>query len=605
MAKDQSSTIYPVIPPAIQMVLDGFEGRSDAFTFMDVYSALCTARADLTNPTPEENAGAWAEVLAFGLTGTDHNEKPWGTYYGPIGSMTDADGNISYFPDITHADETIVEHWIARSRSVKSSVLIARYADLVWDLSKLIANRRKEVEFARMAIDAYLRLATDEKRDLHDSFNAIDRAMSLAIQLKDDERREAVRATLLLLHKRALTEESLWWKAYDILEKQPRSRVTELERDQLIADLECILSRVADTSDKANFDPHAVESLADRLIQHYRRAGKPEEVKRLHKAVGEAFEYFGSMGDAMLAAAVLQTSMDAYKQAGLIDDANRILRLIERANVEAASLMTKIETTQEISADELESVLSRIVTNSKQDTFERIGIEFMANKASLEDEIKESAKRAPLGALIPKTMLKGDRVVAQIGALEDDPLGHLIHNANFMLDYSTPWLGWALDRARSAHKLEAGDFVAWANSAGLFGDGRLLQEGVAAWIAGDHVKTVHTLIPQIELAFRTLVGQCGRPTTKAHPKMREARMVITMGEILFDEQTPVALGPHGVNLVLHFRALYSDPRGKNLRNDMAHGALSIDAMRPELSGWLIHSLILLGAWYEKPEPADD
>src|SRR5216683_4506747 len=146
-----------VIPPSIQAVIDGFEGRVDVYTCMDVSSALKAARTELKNPTAEENQGAWADVLAFALAaGTEHNEKPWDTYFGPMGSGTRENGEIVYFPDVRQADAGILDHWKERARAVKSPILRGRYNDLVWDMAKLLAGERRQVEFARSAIHAYL-----------------------------------------------------------------------------------------------------------------------------------------------------------------------------------------------------------------------------------------------------------------------------------------------------------------------------------------------------------------------------------------------------------------------------------------------------------------
>jgi hypothetical protein len=120
---------------------------------------------------------------------------------------------------------------------------------------------------------------------------------------------------------------------------------------------------------------------------------------------------------------------------------------------------------------------------------------------------------------------------------------------------NTPWLGWAVARAQERHFITTEDIAAWANRTGLFGDGLLLREGLAAWMSEDHLKAAHILVPQVEAGFRTLTGRCGRPTTKAHPQMNQARMVITMGEILFNEETAQALGQHSSDVVLHFRAV--------------------------------------------------
>ena len=47
--------------------------------------------------------------------------------------------------------------------------------------------------------------------------------------------------------------------------------VTDAERQQLVADLEELVLRFGDGTKPENFDPHAVEAAANRLIKYYTR----------------------------------------------------------------------------------------------------------------------------------------------------------------------------------------------------------------------------------------------------------------------------------------------------------------------------------------------
>ena len=79
------------------------------------------------------------------------------------------------------------------------------------------------------------------------------------------------------------------------------------ERQQLIADLEDLVLHFGDTSKPESFNPHEVQDAAKRLIRHYMRLRRPDDVKRLNEVIARGFEHFAGLGDAMLAAVVLQT----------------------------------------------------------------------------------------------------------------------------------------------------------------------------------------------------------------------------------------------------------------------------------------------------------
>lgn len=120
---------------------------------------------------------------------------------------------------------------------------------------------------------------------------------------------------------------------------------------------------------------------------------------------------------------------------------------------------------------------------------------------------------------------------------------------------------------------------------------------------GLDLKAAHILIPQIEAAFRNMLSRLGQTTTKPHKQMRQARMVMTLGDLLFHTDTATNLGTNGPALILYLRCLYADPRGHNWRNDLAHGLLGPDRIDRAMMLWVFHTLLLLGLWLE-PRPAE-
>ena len=78
-----------------------------------------------------------------------------------------------------------------------------------------------------------------------------------------------------------------------------------------------------------------------------------------------------------------------------------------------------------------------------------------------------------------------------------------------------------------------------------------------------------------------------------------------MGDMLHAPAIIEALGP---DTALHLQTLYTDPRGFNLRNDLAHGLLAADRMSLSVASRVLHTLLVLGIWRElansrrKPAP---
>jgi lysyl-tRNA synthetase class 1 len=585
-----------IVPPAIEEIVRRFDVAKEPLNVGRVQDEIGKARGELKEPTPEQNLGAWAEHLAFGLSERHAGKSPWGTYFAPLGTAVDKDGKEHYFPDIAGTPPTVLLHWAMRARTLTNPVLKARYADLVWDMTPAMSGARRDPDMARLAIDAYIVSSSAPYRsEIYFRFAAVERALELAILLSDANRIDAARSSLMALHRESMkTKEGHWWRAFDRLMQEKRARVTDDEKKEMIGDLEQIVQKHSDPTPE-NFDPHITEMIAQRLIKYYSGQYQNDDVKRLYTVIAKTSENFAGLSDAMLASAVLQTAVDAYRNAGLQEDSARVRILMQQKIIESQKQMAPVGGEVTIKKDDVEKFLESVILPDLGQTFVRLAVEFLPKRSDLEQAVKKTLEEAPLMARITQKIMADDRVAAIVGSVEDDPYGRLFQQAKFTYSFSHLWLREAFHRAIEKHSLVPEHFVGWANRHGLFQDTGLLLHGVRAWFEGDPVKAVHVLVPQIEHALRTIAGQLGKPVTKAHPRVRGASVAINMGDILNSDEIAEYLGP---DLTFYFLSLYADPRGLNLRNEVAHGLIDAESMHDHIVRLLIHSLLVLGLWKE-------
>ncbi len=275
-----SPAVSIVVPPTIEEVILKFDQADTTVDEPAIKGELVKVRNAMVDPTDAENTGAWAEVLAFALASDARHYSPWKTYFGPMGSKTFEDGRQEHFPDIAGTPPEVINHWGSRARNAKHPVLKARYADLVWDMSRAIADVAPDPEMGRIAIDAYL-ASIDLRPEVHGAFKSAIRALDLAQMLRDTSRIEAARKALLQIHRKTVESlEGLWWKAFDRLIDDKHAGLTGDEANQLVADLEALLTRFSNTADPKQFDPHLAEGAAKRLATYYRKLKKPEDTFR-------------------------------------------------------------------------------------------------------------------------------------------------------------------------------------------------------------------------------------------------------------------------------------------------------------------------------------
>ena len=117
----------------------------------------------------------------------------------------------------------------------------------------------------------------------------------------------------------------------------------------------------------------------------------------------------------------------------------------------------------------------------------------------------------------------------------------------------------------------------------------LLREGLEAWLKEDYVKAVHVLVPQVEAALRDLLAGLGAAVVR-HNRRTGGFEVLAMGAVLSDEAFRAGVPK---DFRFHIRALYSDPRGINLRNHLAHGLAHPRLFGRGLANWVVHSVLLL------------
>src|SRR5262249_18638874 len=100
----------------------------------------------------------------------------------------------------------------------------------------------------------------------------------------------------------------------------------------------------------------------------------------------------------------------------------------------------------------------------------------------------------------------------------------------------------------------------------------LITQGLDAYLAGDHLKAISVLVPQIENALRRLLRLLGQAPNK--PRRGDATIMTekSLNEIL--EREPAVADFLGEDIRLYILTFLADARGHNLRNRMSHGLMT-------------------------------
>jgi hypothetical protein len=584
------------IPASTQQVIDAIEAARQPTADFEVGSKL-SGLHQAQGLTDADRKGAWAEASAFNFT--PETENPWGTHYGPVFVAKRQDGTPFYGPDIAEIDEEIIAHWEQRATAAQHPVLRARYADIVWDLKKTVTNKQPDVAFAQRAIDAYLDGITTGlyNQPIH-AVQAAQRALDLALSINDKARTERCKKAMLSLFQTGQPgQNGIWTRIADTLTANKKVGLTADEAALLVAGLEAQLTACTKPGDA--FDPWGAEAAARQLAAFYQRDGKNEEVRRVIRAYGTAFEQLAAQASPTLAMAWLQPVHDEYKNRGMNDDAARVQAASAQKGKDAPNDLKQIAVPLNITEEQVQAFVAEMTKGTNRENLLRITVNCIPNTQKIKDVLQALLTKTPLLARIAITRIVGDHFAAQAGSIEQDPEGRLIMQLAQNIDVFNGFLNLALEHLRTKEDLRAETIVDLAYESPIFtGERRpLIEAGITAYLEGDHIKAIHTLIPQIEQGLRELLTLTGGLLLK--PGRNGTMQLKNLNDLLREPRIKDTVGE---DLRLYLQTFLADERGQNIRNIVSHGLATAAQFNQRMSDQVLHALLALSLVRQRSAP---
>ncbi len=578
---------------ALRELLDIFDRETKRISEREVSKAISSARdpKDLSEPPMQ-----WlAEAMAFDFHENYHDQRTgWGTYYGPMFVCDNGDGTITEWPSLKKLTPQIIQYWSDRAKAAKHPVLRARYADLVWDLQKVITGESPDYSMAQIVIDSSVEIAHRHchAHEVH-VIEKLGRALSLAIILNDD-RRTRKTADAIIAYEDAVTDDSrlgLWGFAYDLLFENDKVQLTAAQRQKLIGDLEGHLQRASERANKDEIDPWEVDAAALRLARFYRKAGRGEDTKRVIVAIGDAFTQASATASALQTSAWLQRVHATFKQFGLSDEAEKISVKLREIGAKARSELKPISHTVKLPKETIEKHIAALTEGSLDQALSRTAEYYVPRKSEVTEQMKELASEAPILFTIPMELQDDTgRPVAKVGSLEEDLPGQIVKQMSQNMAIDSVLLRQVLDSLVKKHP----DFQTGCTDhilrSPVFKEARrpIIEQGIKHYLKGEQIAAAHLFIPQIEDALRVLLEKAGGSVLK---QARGGGFHYKVLEDLLHEQL---LGQVlGEDILAYFRVLLVDQRGWNLRNCICHGLCDASDFGSRMSDRIFHVLLCL------------
>ena len=589
------------IPPWVQQVIDRFDARTEPHSEIEIAEALANERGAHGDLSDEDWKGFLAENSVFYFREIPKGLSIWGTYFAPMVEFKQGETTVCN-PDIAQLDADTIAHWEYRATIATNPVMKARYADAAWDLAKVIANGKPNYKCAESAIDAYVE-ATD--RHLYrmeiEPVQWLVRALHLARSIRDPDRITKVADAMFAFYKASLQPKliGIWISLFDNLYGD-RKLISESREAEMIHDLESMLARMTVVGEE--FDPYGAQAAAESLVQHYKKQGNSTNVQRVLKAYGEAFATLAEKANPMLAMAWLQPVIERYEQEGMKNEAEELRLMQIKKGENIASDMKQVSVEVKVTKKDYDDLVNRLmVRGNLTATLTNVTSYFIPSVDTAKKTVEELKSVAPLVSMIPITIVdRTGRPVAQVGSDEDGSEGRLFQQLVQTIGFYQPFLSYVIEAVMAEFQPSVDDILAVMYQSPLFLESRrsILRDGLSAYMSKDHVKAIHVLVPQIEEMLRTLLALMGIPPQKSVPRHPGITDVKNMNDALGDPRVQAVLTE---NVWMYLTVLYIDRRGMNLRNDLAHGLVSVRAFNQSVADRVFHSLLVLSL-LRKKEP---
>jgi len=243
------TTNFVKVPEWVKKVLSSFGQRTEPYMEVEIADALHAVRKGQGDLNDEDWKGFIAEWSAFLFLEGQGKKSVWGTYFAPMMSAKRADDTDIFSPDVKALDAHTVAHWEEQARTCSHPVMQARYSDLVWDLKRTITRERASADYARTAIDSYLK-AADEKLYPMEVIGIqwLGRALDLSLLINDVDRTKRVVEFMFEFYERIAQPQlaGTWLFLFDKLYGQ--KFVSPEQECRIVASLEVMLAKTSDTT---------------------------------------------------------------------------------------------------------------------------------------------------------------------------------------------------------------------------------------------------------------------------------------------------------------------------------------------------------------------
>jgi lysyl-tRNA synthetase class 1 len=496
------------------------------------------------------------------------------------------------FPNLALLNSENVDEWAEVAESVEHPLLKARFADAVWELGRRLGSARKDrYRFGRIASESYLELAGRTGNNPLEIINASARNIRLAIKLGAGDLVD--HGFEFLMQYADSVEQAhvgLWSAPFDRLlglnglSEEQRERILDRHTQRFSATV-------------AGGDIFRMEVIGPSFAKYFHDRRQYQRAKEITFAYGEAILKSAASLNASLATHHIEGVLEAYRRVGLKEETDRVRLLLEEKGKGVIAEMKSQRFEIRLDLEAINTAIAEMIDVSNP----LVALYRLANNCAphpekFEAEFEAATEGLLYHRLIPVSIIGDDGLtVTTIETYDQDKEGRLVMEFARDMNLKTTFFLSGLEEWKKKFELGGIPDTPSLFDSLLIPPDRvtLFREGLLAFEQEDYVKCIHVLVFQVENSLRELLRILGRPVSKSTDDGNQPK---NMNDVLYDPVVKDALDP---KLWSFLKVLYTDNRGMNLRNLVAHGVAPAAAFNRVNASLVVQSVVFLALIRDK------
>lgn len=532
--------------------------------------------------------GIDATLLAFQFLDNYSDEvSEWGGHYQPSNFIN---VNGKYEPTPSPSDITVatLDYWHSQINAVSHPVIKARYTGLLYDFTYLVSGKKVSPTIVKQYANA-LADTIDQRLYKQTKFGIkkLGKALEIALFYNDSELQERIKKLSFELELTIPIQEQHTYNGFTFdLFIDTKKKIINLQEEGAIIDkLEQRLEYLK------TIDPWATNGVAIRLAQYYNQKGIQKEVKRVISQLGYSYQLKAKSEVPIQAAGQLDELLHIYRKYQMNTEAAEVLIQIRELGKHTKDELRSIVSETTVDKTEINKFVEQVLKGSHENIFIRIILTHLPDLETSKKDLQKAAIDHPLPYLVTNILIDGKgRNTAEIGPIKEDFKGHLAKYSSLLLNSQSFILHFVIEGGISKGILTTETTIEFLNRSCIIEKERfdIIERGLKAFFDNDYLVFIHLMIPQFEESLRNLLEMNGGNILIDKSKAYQLK---TFHQVLEDKIVEDAFGESNIH---YFKVLFTDSRGWNLRNRVAHGMYEPELFNQQTAERLFHAILCLG-----------